>query len=86
MKKESFGEGVQLPFEEDVMCAPCEPAQVLTCLYGEDYMTPRKFTAGHDYPFYRTQEEAFCKMWKEAGNQNTVEEFCENWHKMNSLQ
>jgi len=85
MKKESFGEGVELPFEEFTVIAPCEPAPVLTYLYGENYMTPAQFTASHEYPFYCVQEEEFAKMWKEAGNQNTVEEFCANWQKMNEF-
>ncbi|SES00797.1 lipopolysaccharide cholinephosphotransferase [Butyrivibrio fibrisolvens] len=85
MKKRSFGEGIELPFEEFSIMAPCEPVPVLTYLYGEDYMTPVKFTASHGYPFYRTQEEEFAKMWREAGNQNTVEEFCANWQKINEF-
>ncbi len=85
MKKESFGEGMEMPFENGSMRVPCEPDKVLTYLYGKDYMIPQKGTATHEYPFYRTQEEEFARMWREAGNQNTVEEFCANWQKINEF-
>ncbi len=85
MKRESFGEGIELPFEEFTMRVPCEPDPVLRYCYGDNYMTPEMFTSSHDYPFYKTQEVEFARMWKEAGNQNSVEEFCKNWQRINDF-
>ena len=85
MKREYFDEGKELPFEFTSMRVPLEPDKVLVHQYGEDYMIPQKFTASHRYPFYCVQEEEFAKMWKEAGNQNTVEEFCANWQRISDF-
>ncbi|WP_027218226.1 LicD family protein [Butyrivibrio fibrisolvens] len=82
MKEEWFGEGKEWPYECGTIIVPSDPDRVLTVNYGEDYMTPKPFTADHEYPFYKIQEEAFIKLWKEAGKTSSVEEFCSNWHKM----
>ena len=82
IKKAWFGDGKELPYEHITMRAPDDPDSVLRATFGDDYMTPIKFTAEHEYPFYRVQEEAFIKMLKEAGNEHSVDEFCSNWHKM----
>ncbi len=85
LKKEYFGEGTEIPFENGTMRVPCEADKILANIYGKDYMIPKRIPATHGYPFYRTQEEEFARMWREAGNQNTVEEFCANWQKINEF-
>ena len=82
MEKDWFGDGEEWPFESVTIRVPNEPHLVTAEVYGQDYMTPKPFTGLHDYPFYKTQEEAFAKMWAESGNKSTVEEFCSNWHNM----
>ena len=82
IKKEWFGDGKELSYEHITMRVPDDSDSVLRATFGDNYMTPIKFTAEHEYPFYRVQEEAFIKILKEAGNEHSVDEFCSNWHKM----
>ena len=82
-KREWFGEGVKLPFENYEVTAPKDYTEVLISQFGTEYMIPQKFTGDHNYPFYQTQEEAFRKLLKESGINNSVDEFCRNWHQMN---
>jgi len=58
-KKEWYDSTILLPFEmTEFQFAGGYEKQVLKC-YGKNYMTPKKFTAVHDYPFYKKQEEYF---------------------------
>lgn len=81
-KKEWFDETVYLPFESIKIPAPKNYHEVLVKTYHEDYMTPRMFTAEHDYPFYNKQEAAFLQLLKESGIDTPVDTFCTNWQKM----
>ncbi|MCM1213583.1 MAG: LicD family protein [Lachnospiraceae bacterium] len=57
-RKEWFRDCVYLPFEHFELPAPIDYDAVLTALYG-DYMTPVRYAAEHDYPFYKKQQELF---------------------------
>ena len=54
---EWFAFAVELPFENILMPAPVGMLHFLDKNYGPSYMAPVKFAAGHDYPFYRRQDE-----------------------------
>lgn len=57
--KENFDEVIDVDFENIRIPIPKEYDKVLKVLYGADYMTPIQSTAGHNYPFYASQEEYF---------------------------
>ena len=77
-----FGEGQTVQFEDFDMVVPADADAVLRTIYGDSYMVPRKFEAGHDYPFYKKQEKAFTELLRESGVETPVDEFCRNWHKL----
>ena len=74
--------GKEAEFENTSVIIPDDPDSVLRVIFGEDYMEPKMFEAGHDYPFYSNQESAFVKMLADSGVTTSVDEFCVNWHKM----
>ncbi len=80
---DGLGKGMDLPYEHITMRVPDNYDEVLRAEFGPNYMTPVRFAAGHSYPFYRVQEEAFAKLLRESGVEVPVDEFCRNWHKMN---
>ena len=82
LKKEWFGAGKEAEFENTSVIIPDDPDSVLRVIFGEDYMEPKMFEAGHNYPFYSDQESAFVKMLADSGVTTPVDEFCVNWHKM----
>ncbi len=82
-KTEWFGEGIFKKFEEIEVRVPDRYKDVLRVKYGSDYMTPKKFTSGHNYPFYKDQEEAFAKLLRESGITTPVDDFCRGWHMAN---
>jgi len=47
-KKEWYASTVSLPFEGFSFPVPAGYHEYLTCIYGADYMTPKKFGNGHD--------------------------------------
>lgn len=55
--KEWFSNRVQVPFENMLISVPEEYHKVLTVFFGEDYMTPVRRRGGHDYPFYKRQQQ-----------------------------
>lgn len=55
--KEWFSNTVQVPFENILISIPEEYHEVLTVFFGEDYMTPVQRRGGHDYPFYKRQQQ-----------------------------
>ncbi len=75
-------EVLQMPFEMVSMPVPVGYEGVLSNTFGEDYMTPRMFTGQHEYPFYKLQEASMIQLLKESGIEQSVDEFCRNWHKM----
>ena len=46
-RRACYDETVMLPFEDTEMPAPAGYDEVLTSLYGKDYMTPRQDSSGH---------------------------------------
>ncbi len=82
MKKSWFGEGFEKEYESTTIRVPCEYDYVLKWEFGADYMTPKRFTGEHTYPFYATQEKAFVELLRESGVETPVDEFCRNWHRL----
>ncbi len=78
-----MGDGILLQFENIQVNAPVHPTAVLESWYGDDYMIYKKFTSYHNYPIYRTQQEAFSELLKQSGVSTSVDEFCRNWHELN---
>lgn len=54
---EWYDSALMLPFENIRIPVPVGYQGVLTELYGQDFMRRQQFTATHDYPFYKKQEE-----------------------------
>ncbi len=80
---ELYGEGVDIPFENTTMRVGSEYLQIVERIFGPNYMTPVKFAAGHEYPFYKNQEAEFRRMLDESGVTVLIEDFCKNWHLAN---
>jgi len=57
-RKEWYRDCIFLPFEYFELPVPIDYDAVLKALYG-DYMIPVRYTSGHDYPFYKKQQELF---------------------------
>ncbi len=55
-KKEWFAESIPMPFENITIPVPAGYEELLKTIYGADYMTPKRYGALHDYPFYQKQE------------------------------
>lgn len=55
--KEWYRDSVLMPFENIMLPVPIDYDKILTVAYGADYMTPKQFAAGHDYPHYKSQQE-----------------------------
>ena len=56
-KKEWMESTMMVPFEWTEIAVPIMANEILVRCYGENYMTPIKAPAAHNYPFYRTQVE-----------------------------
>ena len=56
--KEAYGEAIRMPFENTTIPVPVGYDLLLRKKYGDDYMTPRIYVPGHDYPFYKIFVEA----------------------------
>lgn len=70
-----------LPFEGMQMPVPKDYIRAVKCQYGENYMTPVRFSACHEYPFYKKQEAALREMFDADGMSISIEEFCRNWQR-----
>lgn len=79
-KIEWYSRSVEIPFEHFTMSVPNDAHKVLELCFG-DYMKPVRFTAEHEYPFYKKQEAELKSIFAEQGIQTPVEEFCRNWQK-----
>ncbi len=53
-RKEWFSESIEHQFENTTILVPKEYEKVLKVRFGENYMTPVRNAAAHDYPYYRT--------------------------------
>lgn len=52
----SYEQSINLPFENITIPVPIGYKDVLTALFGENYMMPIQGKAGHEYPFYKKQD------------------------------
>ncbi len=59
--KEWYASSIDMPFEHITVPVPVGYHEILKIKYGEDYMTPKNCSGGHDYPFYKKQYEIVCK-------------------------
>ena len=55
IKKEWIKNTVTMPFEFGSVKVPEGYKNILELVYGKDYITPRFFTATHEYPFFRNE-------------------------------
>lgn len=53
---DAYSGSIMMNFEMMKVPVPIGYEEVLHVLFGDNYMTPIKGTAGHDYPFYKNQE------------------------------
>ncbi|MCM1239634.1 MAG: LicD family protein [Lachnospiraceae bacterium] len=58
LRKEWYANPVYLPYEHLEIPVPSNYDAVLTAQYG-DYMTPVRYAADHDYPFYKKQQKIY---------------------------
>ena len=58
-KKEWYRDTASLPFETTEVSVCVDWEELVKATYGENYMTPVRGAAVHDYPFYKKQEEYF---------------------------
>lgn len=76
VKKECLEKVVYMPFESMGIAVPAGWHELLTAEFGADYMTFEKGTAGHEYPFYASEEKKLLNIIRSLGLEDTVEEFC----------
>lgn len=55
-----------VPFENITVPVPGGYEQILTVLYGKDYMTPKQYEV-HEYPFYKKQQKIVWEFYKKRG-------------------
>ena len=60
-----YEQAKRIPFENTTIPIPIEYERVLTVHYGEDYMTPKRGGADHEYPFYKEQQKMLEEYYKE---------------------
>lgn len=65
-KREWYGESIEVPFENITIPIPSGYDGVLRVLYGENYMTPIKGAADHEYPFYKSQDSELERLKKSS--------------------
>ncbi|SDA41807.1 Phosphorylcholine metabolism protein LicD [Butyrivibrio sp. INlla18] len=53
--KHCYKKTCELPFEMTTITVPEEYKEVLSNIFGEDYMMPVRGAAGHEYPFFRDE-------------------------------
>lgn len=61
-----FESVIEVPFENTTIPIPAAYDKILSKEFG-DYMTPVRETAGHDYPYYKSQEKKLFKIYEEKG-------------------
>ena len=59
----------RVPFENTTIPIPIGYEQILTVLYGGDYMTPKRGGATHEYPFYKKQQKILLEHYKKNGHE-----------------
>ena len=63
-KCEWYAESIEVPFENIMIPIPIGYREVLRVLYGDNYMTPIRGAADHEYPFYKNQDIILQKIWE----------------------
>ena len=66
-KREWYAESIEVPFENIMVPIPTGYKEVLTTMFGEDYMIPKRGATGHEYPFYKSQDILLEKLRKGIG-------------------
>lgn len=61
LKREWYSESILMPFENIMIPVPKDYDAVLKVMYGE-YQIPVRDTQGHEYPFYKKQQEIVERM------------------------
>ena len=67
LHREWFDEVTEVPFETGSIMVPKAEDEVLRCLYGKDYSTPRRGRAGHNYPLYRRDISSMIDFLEKGG-------------------
>ena len=65
-KREWYEKSIEVPFENIMIPIPVGYTEVLRVLYGDNYMTPIRGTADHEYPFYKKQDMELERLRNEA--------------------
>lgn len=73
--KHYIQEVMEVPFENTTIMIPTHYHEMLSNLYGKDYMTPRQIRGGHDYPFYKNQLEVFFKTIEEQDSKLVIPDY-----------
>ena len=55
--REGYQSYIMMPFENMTILVPKCYQEVLTSIYGNDYMIPKNIGASHTYPFYKEQKQ-----------------------------
>ena len=58
---------IRVPFENTTIPVPSEYEKVLVTYYGENWRTPIRGTASHEYPFYKRQQLKLLESYREKG-------------------
>lgn len=66
-ERDWFDDPVYLDFMGFSMPCPREYDKVLRTEFGDDYMTPKRVPALHEYPYYREWYEVFMRYYREKG-------------------
>ena len=56
-RKEWFQQVEEIPFENITISIPKQCHNILQIFFGGDYMTPMQCNWGHEYPFYKRQQQ-----------------------------
>ena len=64
---EYFDDIIEVPFETTTIPIPKKYDLILRQNYGDDYMTPKRVKASHDYPFFKKQMEQLREALGEYG-------------------
>ncbi len=62
-----YQSSIRVPFENTTIPVPVEYEKVLVAHYGENWRTPVRGMADHEYPFYGKQQKRIVEAYKEMG-------------------
>lgn len=80
----SYLSGIEMTFENVTVNVPVGYEEILSCIYGSDYMIPKFGYAGHDYPFYRKQRDSFKEVLEKEFNTSISDDMMDKliWQKI----